>query len=43
MLREAVASYLEQKGVRVLMAETESQALTMFERETIHSVVARSV
>ena len=42
MLREAAASYLEQKGVRVLTAETGSQALTMFERETIHSVVARS-
>ena len=39
MLREAVASYLEQKGFRVLTAETGSQALTMFERETIHFVV----
>ena len=32
MLREADASYLEQKGVRVLTAETGSQALTIFER-----------
>ncbi|MGM9659743.1 MAG: response regulator transcription factor [Faecousia sp.] len=39
MLREAAASYLEQKGFRVLTAETGSQALTMFERETIHFVV----
>lgn len=39
MLREAVASYLEQKGFRALTAETGSQALTMFERETIHFVV----
>ena len=39
MLREAAASYLEQKGFRALTAETGSQALTMFERETIHFVV----
>lgn len=39
MLREAAASYLEQKGFRVLTAETGSQALAMFERENIHFVV----
>ena len=39
MLREAVASYLEQKGFRVLTADTGSQAMTMFERETIHFVI----
>lgn len=39
MLREADASYLEQKGVRVLTAETGSQALAIFERESVHFVI----
>lgn len=39
MLREADASYLEQKGFRVLTAETGSQALAIFERESVHFVI----
>lgn len=39
MVREAVCSYLERKGFRVLAAETGSEALTLFERETISFVV----
>lgn len=35
MLREATASYLEQKGFRVLTAETGRQALTVFARDEL--------
>lgn len=39
MLREAAASYLEHQGFRVLTAETGSEALAIFDRESVHFVV----
>lgn len=39
MIREAVASYLESKGFRVLTAQSGTQALSVFERETVSFVI----
>lgn len=39
MLREAASSYLEKKGYRVLTAESGSEALELFERESVQFVV----
>lgn len=39
MIREAVSSYLERKGFRVLTAEAGGEALSLFERETVNFVI----
>lgn len=39
MIREAVASYLENKGYRVLTAENGAEALDVFEQEAVNFVV----
>lgn len=39
MLREAVSSYLESKGFRVLAAETGDEALSVFDREAVSFVI----
>lgn len=39
MIREAVSSYLEREGFRVLAAETGGEALSLFERENVSFVI----
>lgn len=39
MIRDAVSSYLESKGFRVLAAESGSEALALFEQAPVHFVV----
>ncbi len=39
MMREAVVSYLEKQGYRVLQAETGKQALSLLEKETVSFVI----
>ena len=39
MLREAISSYLESKGFRILTAESGAEALAIFDRESVQFVV----